>query len=180
MQALARRAGLYLVDVVKTPIHGTSYIFVLAKQPLNEQRVANIIAMENSQGLNREQTYIEWANGVRDLMKRLKDQIEEYQHYGYEVIGYGAAAKGMTLLNASGINLECVIDDNPLKQGTWCPGTSIPVVSIDYLDRIPARDKVAFVPLAWNFYQEIKHKIQQRRNNDHDIFVRYFPTIKTE
>jgi SAM-dependent methyltransferase len=180
MRRLAERAGLFLVDVVKTPIHGTSYIFVLAKKPSNEHRLANILATESAQGLMKAETYTAWANQIKLLLVRLKEQIEEYQHHGYEVIGYGAAAKGMTLLNASGVNLECVIDDNPLKQGTWCPGTAIPVVSINYLDNIPSKDRVAFVPLAWNFYSEIKQKIQQRRNNEHDIFVRYFPTIVTE
>jgi SAM-dependent methyltransferase len=180
MCRLAERAGLFLVDVVKTPIHGTSYIFVLAKKPSNEHRLANILATESTQGLMKAETYTVWANQIKLLLVRLKEQIEEYQHHGYEVIGYGAAAKGMTLLNASGVNLECVIDDNPLKQGTWCPGTTIPVVSINYLDNIPSKDRVAFVPLAWNFYSEIKQKIQQRRNNEHDIFVRYFPTIVTE
>jgi 2-polyprenyl-3-methyl-5-hydroxy-6-metoxy-1,4-benzoquinol methylase len=180
MQALARRAGLYLVDVVKTPIHGISYIFVLAKQPANEQRIANIIAMESGPGLDRAQTYTDWATGVMDLMKRLREQIEEYQAWGYHVIGYGAAAKGMTLLNASGIRMDAVVDDNPLKQGTWCPGTSIPVVSSDYINSIPATQKIVFVPLAWNFYTEITQKIRAIRSNEKDIFLRYFPTIKTE
>ena len=180
MQALARRAGLHLVDVVKTPIHGISYIFVLAKQPANEQRIANIIAMESGPGLDRAQTYVEWAAGVMDLMKRLQEQIEEYQAWGYHIIGYGAAAKGMTLLNASGIRMDAVVDDNPLKQGTWCPGTSIPVVSSDYINSIPVTQKIVFVPLAWNFYNEITQKIRAIRTNDNDIFLRYFPTIKTE
>ena len=180
MQALARRAGLYLVDVVKTPIHGISYIFVLAKQPANEQGIANIIAMEVGPGLDRAQTYTDWATGVEALMKALKEQIEEYQAWGYHIIGYGAAAKGMTLLNASNIRMDAVVDDNPLKQGTWCPGTSIPVVSSDYIARIPASQRVVFVPLAWNFYNEITKKIRVIRENDKDIFLRYFPTIKTE
>lgn len=180
MQALARRAGLYLVDVVKTPIHGISYIFVLAKKPANEQRIANIIAMEAGPGLDRAHTYADWATGVEDLMKRLKDQIEEYQAWGYHIIGYGAAAKGMTLLNASNIRMDAVVDDNPLKQDTWCPGTSIPVVSSDYIASIPTTQRIVFVPLAWNFYNEITKKIRGIRNNDKDIFLRYFPTIKTE
>ena len=180
MQALARRAGLYLVDVVKTPIHGISYIFVLAKKPANEQRIANIIAMEAGPGLDRAHTYTDWATGVEDLMKRLKDQIEEYQAWGYHIIGYGAAAKGMTLLNASNIRMDAVVDDNPLKQDTWCPGTSIPVVSSDYIASIPTTQRIVFVPLAWNFYNEITKKIRGIRNNDKDIFLRYFPTIKTE
>ena len=87
----------------------------------------------------------------------------------------------MTLINASNIHLDCVIDDNPLKQGLYCPGTSIPVVSIDWLDNVTdPKERVVFVPLAWNFYTEIKKKILAKRNNSQDIFLRYFPTIATE
>ena len=178
MKALAERAGLYLIDVVKTPIHGTSYIFVLAKNPAKEYHIENILAMEFK--LHIGSTYRNWATGVETLITDLKDQIEEYQHWGYQVIGYGAAAKGMTLLNASGIQLDAVVDDNPLKQGLWCPGTTIPVVSSDYIKHIPAKSKVVFVPLAWNFYTEIKRKIQTIRTNENDMFLRYFPTITTE
>jgi len=180
MRALAERAGLYLVDAVKTPIHGTSYIFVLAKQPANQHRIANLLAMEVDQGLANAATYRAWAAGVETLLESLKEQIEIFQHYGYQVIGYGAAAKGMTLLNASGIKLDCVIDDNPLKQGLWCPGTHIPVVSSNYIKQLSDTDTVVFVPLAWNFYPEIVKKIKQIRTNDKDLFLRYFPTLITE
>ena len=180
MKCLAERAGLYLNDVIKTPIHGTSYIFILSKKPTNRARVENILAMEQALGLQTARTYTNWAQGVQELVVRLKNQIEEYQHYGYQVIGYGAAAKGMTLLNASGIHLDAVIDDNPLKQGLYCPGTTIPVVSSSYITGITDRSKVVFVPLAWNFYDEIVKKIRVIRNNDNDMFLRYFPEIRTE
>lgn len=180
MRRLAERAGLYLIDVVKTPIHGTSYIFILAKQPANEYRMQNILATERSLGLQSAGTYTNWANGVKELLTRLQDQILEYQQY-YTIVGYGAAAKGMTLLNASHIHLDVVIDDNPLKQGLYCPGTTIPVVSIDWLDTVTdPEETIVFIPLAWNFYTEIKKKIQAKRNNKEDLFLRYFPKITTE
>lgn len=179
MQLLAERAGLYLVDVVKPPIHGTSYIFVLAKQPANEYRVANILSVEETAGLQSAETYTQWSKGVDNLLTRLLDQITEYRGFGYRTIGYGAAAKGMTLLNASKIQLDAVVDDNPLKQGLFCPGTSIPVVSGNYIAEIPANDLVVFIPLAWNFYAEIVKRIRTIRTNEKDMFVRYFPTITT-
>jgi SAM-dependent methyltransferase len=178
MKRLAERAGLYLIDVVKTPIHGTSYIFVLAKKPTNKYRVANILATEAI--LHKDSTYQTWANGVEKLLADLKDQITEFQGWGYRCVGYGAAAKGMTLLNASGIELDAVVDDNPLKQGLYCPGTSIPVVSNEYIRQLSEDDKVVFVPLAWNFYAEIKQKIQTIRTHKDDLFLRYFPNITTE
>ena len=178
MKRLAERAGLYLIDVVKTPIHGTSYIFILSKKPANQARVENILATESK--LHMDSTYREWATGVKDLLVRLKDQIDEYRHYGYAVVGYGAAAKGMTLINASDIHLDAVVDDNPLKQGLFCPGTAIPVVSSDYIKGFGDRDSIVFVPLAWNFYEEIVRKIRNIRNHKNDIFIKYFPVIKTE
>jgi len=178
MKALAERAGLYLIDVVKTPIHGTSYVFILAKQQLNQHRIENILATETQ--LHMGSTYRTWAYDVNQLLIGLKDQLDEYQHWGYRVVGYGAAAKGMTLINASGIKLECVVDDNPLKQGLYCPGTTIPVVSSDYIRQIPKDHLVVFVPLAWNFYTEIVGKIKKIRQSDRDLFLRYFPAITTE
>jgi len=181
MNCLAKRAGLHLVDVVKTSIHGTSYIFTLAKQPLNKYRMANILAMEVVAGLMREETYDKWSKGVADLLARLKRQIDSYRKQGYIIVGYGAAAKGMTLINASKIQLDAVIDDNPLKQGLYCPGTTIPVVSIDYLNEIKNSDKkVVFIPLAWNFYNEIVQKIRCQRDNKDDMFIKYFPDITHE
>jgi len=182
MKCLAERAGLYLIDVVKTPIHGTSYIFVLARQPLNQQRIDNILAMEQAQGLQTAQTYYDWNHGVQDLLEHLAQQVDELRGFGLfrHVIGYGAAAKGMTLLNASGIKLDCVIDDNPLKQGRWCPGTQIPVVSSDRIRDIPQDQPVLFIPLAWNFYKEITAKIKSIRHQPGDAFMRYFPKVKID
>ena len=86
----------------------------------------------------------------------------------------------MTLINASGIHLDCVIDDNPMKQGLYCPGTSIPVVGIDWLSKVAdTNEHILFIPLAWNFYKEIKNKILAVRNAD-DHFITYFPQIKIE
>jgi hypothetical protein len=95
------------------------------------------------------------------------------------IAGYGAAAKGMTLINFGNIDLDFVIDDNPLKQNLFCPGMHTPVVSIDFLDGI-SDVNIAFVPLAWNFFTEIRKNIKGRRDQEGDVFVRYFPSINIE
>ena len=180
MRRLAERAGLYLQDVVKVPIHGTSYVFILGHDNKKPQRIKNILELESTRGLQTEQTYTNWANGVDTLLTNLRNQLEEFRGQKYHLVGYGAAAKGMTLLNAGNIYLDAVVDDNPLKQGLYCPGTTIPVVSIEYIKQIPMDTKIIFVPLAWNFYEEIVRKIRAVRNNSTDGFVRYFPGITTE
>jgi len=178
MAKLARRAGLYLIDVIKTPIHGNSYIFVLSRQPANQRRVENIIAIEESYGLLRTDTYDRWANTVNKNVDRLISTVNDFKRNGYTLVGYGAAAKGNTLLNFANIQLDVIIDDNPLKQGKFTPGTSVPIVSVDYL-KIQTEDaKLLFIPLAWNFFREIKSRIQTVRSNSNDKFLKYFPEVE--
>ena len=93
-------------------------------------------------------------------------------------MGYGAAAKGMTLLNFADVQLDYIIDDNPIKQDTYSPGQDIPVVSIDHLSNYNDNDKILFVHLAWNFFKEIKGRILKHRTNSNDRFLKYFPEVE--
>ena len=179
MAALARRAGLHLVDVIKTPIHGTSYIFVLAKSH-SRFRVENIMAMEQAAGLYTDETYAAWAANTLRLVDELKVFVELYRNKGYILGGYGAAAKGNTLLNFSKIKLDFIVDDNELKQGKYSPGMNIPVVPIDHLDKFGPDDKILFVPLAWNYFADIRKKILARRSNNNDKFLKYFPKVEIQ
>lgn len=181
MNELCKRAGMHLVDVVKTPIHGTSYIFVISPTKGRPQHIKNLIAQEASKGLMSAQRYDEWTQKVSVMKMLLVSTLMSAQTNGYIIVGYGAAAKGNTLLNyidgREYFNL--IIDDNPLKQGLVSPGAHIPVVSIDYLDSVTDKP-ILFVPLAWNFYSEIKGRILAKRNQSVDKFLRYFPEVKTE
>jgi 2-polyprenyl-3-methyl-5-hydroxy-6-metoxy-1,4-benzoquinol methylase len=180
MDALVTRAGLNLIDVVKTPIHGNSYVFVIGKSSSNRTHVDQQLRIEREQGLQNLQTYSDYADKCVEVVHNLNDTIMHYRMLDYYIIGYGAAAKGMTLINFGELHLDYIIDDNPLKQGRYCPGSHIPVVSIDVLDSLPKNIKVAFVPLAWNFFAEIRSKIKGRRDDQNDIFIRYFPEVKVE
>jgi hypothetical protein len=85
---------------------------------------------------------------------------------------------GMTLLNYANVCLDYIVDDNPLKQNRYTPGMSIPIVSSDILSEFHENDKIVFIPLAWNFFDEIKAKIKAKRNNDKDMFLEYFPRVR--
>lgn len=176
MNHLCQRAGLHLVDVVKTPIHGTSYIFIISNTRGNPARIENLIAME--QDLLKVERYDQWANTVKKNVGDLVDKLEYGTRSGYVLVGYGAAAKGNTLLNFGKIKLDAIIDDNPLKQTLYTPGMKIPIVSRNFLTH--DMDKIMFVPLAWNFYREIKTNILKQRSNSNDLFVKYFPSVSVE
>ncbi|CAB4133211.1 AdoMet_MTases domain containing protein [uncultured Caudovirales phage] len=178
MNALAKRAGWHLVDAIKTPIHGTSYIFVLSTNRKRPKHIKNLIAMESE--LQNSLTYDTWATKAVTIKEEFLHTCKEYVINGYKLIGYGAAAKGMTLLNYANVKLDCIIDDNPLKQGTFSPGKDIPIVSSEYLLTISEKDRVLFIPLAWNFFPEIKNKILEKRKNNDDRFLRYFPEVNVE
>jgi SAM-dependent methyltransferase len=176
MNKLCQRAGWELIDAIKTPIHGTSYVFVLSSSRTRREHVANLISME-ADLLNNE-TYHAWAARARKISSEFSSRITMFREQGYHVVGYGAAAKGMTLLNFADVVLDYIIDDNPIKQGTYSPGQDIPVVSIDHLSSYNNHDKILFVPLAWNFFKEIKGRIQKQRNNSNDRFLKYFPEVE--
>jgi SAM-dependent methyltransferase len=179
MSKVAQRARLYLVDVIKTPIHGNSYIFVLRNSDKRPCNVDNILAMERASGLYNANTYQQWNSNVQHNVIKLCSGIDNYRKQGYRIVGYGAAAKGMTLLNFSGIELDFIVDDSPLKQGKFAPGTSIPIVGIQKLSEIRDDEKVLFIPLAWNFFDEIKERILSVRRIAQDQFMRYFPEVST-
>lgn len=177
MNELCKRSGLNLVDVITTPIHGTSYIFVISATESRPAHIENLIKNETELGLLDRDTYTKWAVGCKNLVEQLKDQVDTHARLGFVIAGYGAAAKGNTLLNYSQISLDFVIDDNLLKQNKYTPGTCVPVVPATHLGSYTSKDKILFIPLAWNFYDEIKAKILLRRYSKNDRFIRYFPEI---
>jgi hypothetical protein len=165
------------------PIHGTSFVFIIGKNKdyrdtFEPSAINNLIVKEGEIGLYNDETYVNYARKCDEVVKELKYQTDYVRQsmIGWNVVGYGAAAKGMTLLNYSKINLDFVVDDNPLKQGRYTPGSSFPIVSADKLDEL--KDTTLFVPLAWNFFDEIKSRIKQRHNNEYDQFITYFPEVK--
>ena len=119
-----------------------------------------------------------WVTTVIDNVKSLKTTLDDFKSQGYTLVGYGAAAKGMTLLNFGNIKLDFVIDDNSLKQGLYTPGTGCPIVGVEHLNQYTSSDRLLFVPLAWNFFREIKTRIQSTRSNVNDRFVKYLAKVE--
>jgi SAM-dependent methyltransferase len=178
MNELSKRAGLCLVNVEKTPIHGNSYVFVFKKMPA-PGNIEQVLQEERDQGAQNLETYKIYEQRCRQVLEDLDQMLVIHRLSQYFIVGYGAAAKGMTLINAGDLYLDLIIDDNPMKQGKFAPGSNIPIVSIDELDNLTDR-KIVFVPLAWNFFKEIKGKIKAKRNNSNDVFLKYFPTVEVE
>ena len=175
MQTLAKRAGLVLTDIEITPIHGDSYVFVLKHQGAEvKSSVAETIRKEVKEGRHNPMFYIKFGVNAESIIRKLKDLVEKCQKAGTPVVGYGAAAKGMTVLNANDIQLDWIVDDNELKQGLLTPGTNIPIKDRSSLD---IDEHVVVIPLAWNFFTEIKSNVEEIRQDKSTQYVQYFPHV---
>jgi 2-polyprenyl-3-methyl-5-hydroxy-6-metoxy-1,4-benzoquinol methylase len=175
MNELAKRANLNLIDVIKTPIHGNSYVFVLSKTKQRFFHMTNVL--KNESKLLDTTTYKVWEKVVYQNTWQLRSVLNAYSEQGYKIIGYGAAAKGNTLLNYIKTPLDLIIDDSPLKQDMYCPGHNTPIKSIEALMNFSPNDKILFMPLAWNFFDEISQRIKKVRDQPHDLFLKYFPEV---
>jgi 2-polyprenyl-3-methyl-5-hydroxy-6-metoxy-1,4-benzoquinol methylase len=171
MMLLCNRAGLNLIDVVKTPIHGTSYIFIISADRSAPNTIKNLVDMETAAGLYTDFTYTKYTSNCIEKVANFAEKVEYLREQGYKIVGYGAPAKGNTFLNFARIPLDIIIDDNKLKQGLFTPGSSIEIVGSEILGTYTEDDKVLFIPLAWNFFKEIKQRIVSVRNNPNDVFL---------
>jgi 2-polyprenyl-3-methyl-5-hydroxy-6-metoxy-1,4-benzoquinol methylase len=171
MLFLCNRAGLNLIDIVKTPIHGTSYIFIISADISAPANIKNLIDIETNDGLYNKETYIQYSKNCIDLVEKFREVVEEHRTNGYKIVGYGAPAKGNTFLNFAKVPLDMIIDDNPMKQGLYTPGSSIGIVGSEVLKSFKEHDRILFIPLAWNFFKEIKERITTQRNNLNDVFL---------
>ena len=82
MLMLCNRAGLNLIDVIKTPIHGTSYIFIISADKYAPANIRNLIEMETEAGLYKPSTYIEYTEKCLDMVNKFRTQI----HYWLSLI----------------------------------------------------------------------------------------------
>lgn len=160
MMSVCEQVGLKLISVLRTPIHGGSYIFVVTKNGKEDDSVSTSINAENDAGRYSLNTYEEYKVKVESTIQKFKDVVQDHINRGYLIVGYGAAAKGNTFLNSSEMKLHFIIDDNPMKWGLLTPGTNTMIVSPEFITQLASN--TLFIPLSWNFYDEIKTKIQNR------------------
>lgn len=151
-------AGIELFDVEELPTHGGSLRIYGQRaeggRPVGP-RVADLLAREEAAGLGRVDTYRAFERRVRDVKRDLVRFLLDAAEQGKTVVGYGAPAKGNTLLNYCGVRSDLVaytVDRSPHKQGRFLPGTRIPIHGPErILETRP--DYVLILP--WNLKDEI-------------------------
>lgn len=161
LQAFFERFEMRIVDVVHVDTHGGSVEIMVAHKDsafVVSPVVNAMIDTEVEKGLNSAAVYETFAKEVLANKSALTKMLSDLKHAGKKIAGYGAPAKGNTLLNFMQIGpetLDYIVDDSPLKQGLFTPGTHIPVVSSGIILETPP--DYLFI-LAWNFAESIMKK----------------------
>ena len=166
-QQLFARHGLVLFDVEELSTHGGSLRIYGrhledGSKPI-DAKVPSLIARERTAGLAQIETYASFAEKVRETKRKLLEFLIVAKREGKTVVGYGAPAKGNTLLNYCGVRgdfLEYTVDRSPHKQDKFLPGTRIPVCSPDRI-RETRPDYVLILP--WNLKDEIVEQMAHIR-----------------
>lgn len=152
---LASRHGLTLNAAHEFPVHGGSLRWALSRNPHIEPSARRLIAAEARSGLDRPAYYQGFATSVHKAQRALLGLLQELHAGGASIAAYGAAAKGVTLLNSTGVPaglLSFVVDRNESKQGKYLPGVALPVLAPRALHE-HRPDYVLL--LTWNFRREI-------------------------
>jgi hypothetical protein len=177
VQQVFEKHGLVLFDVEEIPTHGGS-LRIYAKHAEDKsknisERVNQLIEKENKAGMNSLDYYKGFQNAVEEIKKDFLEFLHAQKKAGKKVVGYGAAAKGNTLLNFCGVKKDLVsfvVDASPHKQGKFLPGSHIPVVN--ERDLLTTRPDFVLV-LPWN----IKDEIMQQLSYVHDWNCRFVIAI---
>ena len=158
VERMAAVAGLALVDVEELPTHGGSLRLWLAPQAAGRTpapSVAALRAQEQAAGLESLEAWADFQRRAEAAKNGLLRFLLTEREAGRSVLGYGAAAKGNTLLNYAGVRsdlLAAVADRAASKQGRYLPGSHIPVISPEHLAQ---RDPDTLLVLPWNLIEEV-------------------------
>ena len=158
LKHLVESSGMNVFDVQIVPMQGRSLRVFAAKDRTPTPNVERVLSEEKTAGLTDEATYHAFAQKVETNKDKLLMLLRELKAAGKKIAGYGAPAKGNTLLNYYGIGpdiLDYLTDTTTLKHGLYSPGMHIPIVSPE---RLLTDTPDYILLLAWNFKDAILEK----------------------
>jgi len=160
--------GLTLFDVDELSTHGGSLRIYACHtediyRPINK-RISELRDKEKNAGFRNLDYYLSFADRVRETKRNILDFLIRAKREKKTIVGYGAPAKGNTLLNYCGISTDFIdytVDRNPHKQGHYLPGSHIPVYSPD---KIKETKPDYLLILPWNLKEEIMKQMSDVRD----------------
>lgn len=165
--ALFKNFGMSIVDVERVSVHGGSLcVYVKKIHEFLSPNAIELVDLEEKEGLDKLASYEKFAEKVFKIKEDLILLLVKLKDNGAKIAGYGASAKGNTLLNFCKIGpelLDYIVDTTPFKQGCYTPGMHIPVVPEEHFHSFPPD---YFLLLAWNYKDEILKKETRFRDNN--------------
>jgi len=163
VKSIFEHNGLSVFDVEELPTHGGSLRVYAQRKDMGvretSQNVAKLFERETASGMNSTAFYAGFQAKANKVKNDLLMFLIEAKRAGKTVAGYGAAAKGNTLLNYAGVRpdlLPYVVDRNPAKLGKFLPGCRIPVIAeANLMEHKP--DYVVILP--WNLREEVMQQL---------------------
>lgn len=156
LEFLSKLVGLRLVGVEQIPIHGGSNRYWLTSSQSLSFGFQNtkdiLLRVEKQFGI---QEPAKWSLATHQFKYSIDSLRDFLENPGNRIVGYGAAAKASTIINAThfkGDGLLAIVDISPEKQGRFMPRRNIPIVNLDELKNIQFTDVVVF---PWNISDEI-------------------------
>ncbi len=167
VKTIFAKHGLTLFDVEELPTHGGS-LRIYARHVEDSAKtvsaaVTELLDREAKAGYGRIEHYTAFSEQVNRTKRKLLNFLIDARESGKRIVGYGAPAKGNTLLNYCGIRsdfLEYTVDLSPHKQGQYLPGTHIPVFAPDKIAQTKP-DYVLILP--WNLKDEVMEQMAHIR-----------------
>ena len=157
------RHGMTLFDVEELPTHGGSLrIYARHAQDSSKPigaRAQDLKAREEKAGFGRLDHYLSFGPVVEATKRKLLSFLIAAKQEGKRVVGYGAPAKGNTLLNYCGVRTDLIdytVDRSPHKQGHFLPGVHIPIHSPEKV-RETRPDYLLILP--WNLREEVMEQM---------------------
>jgi SAM-dependent methyltransferase len=166
-QRIFARAGLRVFDVELPETHGGSIRFFVCQEQashLESPNVADVLAREQAYGLHDDAVYVAWNESVKETKRALLELLISLKRDNKKIVGYGAPAKAVTLLNYCGVRtdfLDFTVDRAPSKQGRYMPGVRIPILPPEAIFEAKP-DYVLILP--WNIKNEIKTQMAEIRS----------------
>jgi hypothetical protein len=156
---IAKSVGLNLFHVDKLDTHGGSNRYWLSKTKKSNQSVTELLQEEVKAGILDPIKWADFKKQSTQAIEGLRSWLVEKDSNGAKIVGYGAAHKGNTFLNAVGPmakKIKYVVDASPEKHGRFLPGSNIPVITPSSLAEVKPTD---ILILPWNIADEIKQTV---------------------
>lgn len=157
------RHGMKLFDVEEIQTHGGSLrIYACHEQDASKPistRARELKLKEEAIGFGQLNHYLSFGPRVETTKRKLLSFLISAREEGRRVVGYGAPAKGNTLLNYCGIRADLIdytVDRSPHKQGHFLPGVHIPIYAPEHI-RQTRPDYLLILP--WNIRDEVMQQM---------------------